>query len=142
VALIIEYEHQYKDAADLRTQTITTIICDSVNGEPAEISLASAIDRLEAYHRDFVRNLSIILKAIGGELKPTHPYAACGRNIKLSPLRPRMKIISETLRSFWDDEYESSNLDDSILVTLGAKTPEKRWLAASLNKTIRVQLGL
>ena len=30
----------------------------------------------------------------------------------------------------------------SVLDSLGEKTPEKRWLAASLDKTIRLQFGL
>jgi len=53
-----------------------------------------------------------------------------------------MKIVSNTLRAFCEGRDVSKDVDSNILRILGQKTPVKRWLAASLDKTIRSQLGL
>ena len=139
---IEENEGHFISDAEFRKVTMSTMIREHVAGQPAEISLAAAIDHLEACHWDFMGNLMIVLNAIGGDLSPSRPYAACGRNINLSPIRPRMKEISDTVRSYWDDSFTASNADVSLLDVLGDKTPEKRWLAASLDKTVRLQFGL
>ncbi len=101
-----------------------------------------AIDLLMPCHWDFVGGLVIILKAIGGDLHPARPYACCARNLKLSPLCDRLRTISNTLSSFWKGEKVAKNIDRDVLASLGAATPIKRWLAASLDKTIRLHLSL
>jgi hypothetical protein len=132
-------EH-YKDDATFLQQTKGTIIHDTVDGHKAKISLAMAIDLLMPCHWDFVGGLVVILKAIGGDLHPDKPYACCARNLKLSPLCDRMKTISNTLRVFWKGSRAVKNMDRDLLASLGKATPTKRWLAASLDKTIRLQL--
>ena len=138
---MIENPEHFADANELRRETMSAVLHYQVDGEPAEISLAAAIDHLEGCHWDFVRNLMLVLHAIGGDLFPSRPYATCG-DIKLSPLRPRMKAMSDALRSYWDDPFTGPDMDASAIRSLGASTPEKRWLAASLDKTIRLQFGL
>ncbi|MHC4720840.1 MAG: hypothetical protein ACYSYT_10245, partial [Planctomycetota bacterium] len=62
------------------------------------------------------------------------------RNLKLSPLRDRMRTISNTLGAFWNKKQTDQIIDADILACLGEVTEVKRWLAASLDKTIRLQL--
>jgi hypothetical protein len=131
-------EH-YKDNLTFLEQTKETIIHDTVDGQTAKISLAMAIDLLFPCHWDFAGAVAIILKAIGGDLHPERPYTCCARNLRLSPLCDRVRIISNTLSAFWK-EQQSDDIDANLLASLGAVTPEKRWLAASLDKTIRLQL--
>jgi len=132
-------EHYVSDAAFLE-RTRETMIHDTVDGRPAEISLAMAIDLLMPCHWDFAGSVATLLKAIGGDLRPAAPYACCARNLRLSPLYERQRDISTTLRSFWRREEALGAPDREILGSLGAISPEKRWLAASLDKTIRLQL--
>jgi len=132
----------YKDDLAFLQQTRETIIHDTVDDRKSKVSLAMAIDLLMPCHWDFVGGLIIILKAIGGDLYPAKPYACCARNIKLSPLCDRLKIISNTLRAFWKGKKTIKNVDRDILTSLGEATPVKRWLAASLDKTIRLHLSL
>lgn len=130
----------YKDHSDFLTQTIETVIHDTVGGRKAQISLAIAIDRLQPCNWNFLRNLIIILKAVGGDLQPDKPFACCERNVLLAPLGERLKIISNTLRVFRQGRETDKQIDGNILALLGAGTEVKRWLAASLDKTIRSQL--
>ncbi len=132
-------EHYVSDAAFLE-RTRETMIRDTVDGRPAEISLAMAIDLLMPCHWDFAGSVATLLKAIGGDLHPTTPYTCCARNLRLSPLYNRLSDISTALSAFWRGEEAASKLDREILESLGAISPEKRWLAASLDKTIRLQL--
>ncbi len=136
-----ECPEYYKEHSNFWKLTVQTIIHDIVDGKEAEITLADAIDYLEPCHWNFVENLAIVLRAIGGDLHPEKPYAACGRNIRLVPIRDRMRIVSRTLRAFCENEKASSDMNAGILRVLGKKTPVKHWLAASLDKTIRLQLG-
>jgi hypothetical protein len=132
----------YKDDSAFLQQTRKTIIHDTVDSRKSKVSLAMAIDLLMPCHWDFVEGLVIILKAIGGDLHPDKPFACCARNIKLSPLCGRLKIISNTLRTFWKGKKTIKNIDRHILASLGEVAPVKRWLAASLDKTIRLHLSL
>jgi len=132
----------YKDDSAFLQQTSKTIIHDTVDGRKSKVSLAMAIDLLMPCHWDFAGGLIIILKAIGGDLHPDKPFACCARNIKLSPLCDRLKIISNTLSTFWKGKKTINNIDRGILASLGKATPAKRWLAASLDKTIRLHLSL
>ncbi|MDT8303060.1 MAG: hypothetical protein RQ760_16385 [Sedimentisphaerales bacterium] len=68
------------------------------------------------------------------------PYACHQRNVELSPLLDRLRTISNTLGVFWKPEEKTSEIDNDVLASLGEATPVKRWLAASLDKTIRLQL--
>ncbi len=132
-------EH-YKDAAEFLEQTKEIIIQDTVDGREAKMSLAMAIDMLEPCNWDFVGSIVTLLKAIGGELRPERPYVCHQRNLKLSPLCDRLVTISNTLVVFWKGERTTKDIDRDVLASLGAVTPIKRWLASSLDKTIRLQL--
>lgn len=133
-------EH-YSEHADFWLRTVRTIVHDTENGSEAELSLGLAIDMLWPCHWKFVDNLQIVLEAIGGRLHPEEPFAACGRNITLLPIRDRMEIVSNTLKVFCNDPQVNRNVDKEMLALLGEPTPVKRWLAASLDKTIRLQLN-
>lgn len=133
-------EH-YKEHEDFWLATVRTIIHDHENGNEAELSLGLAIDMLWPCHWNFVENLQIVLDAIGGRLDPETPFAACGRNITLLPILGRMEIVSNTLRVFCGDTESNREVDREILSLLGKPTEVKRWLAASLDKTIRLQLS-
>jgi len=130
----------YKDSLNFVKKTVETIVHDTVDGHKAKISLAMAIDMLEPCNWDFVGAIVTLLKAIGGDLNPSRPYACHQRNIELSPLRDRLKTISNTLGVFWKPEEKASEIDNDVLASLGALTPVKHWLAASFDKTIRLQL--
>jgi hypothetical protein len=132
-------EH-YKDSVAFLEQTKETIIHDTVDGHQAKMSLAMAVDLLFPCHWDFPGAVATILKAIGGDLRPERPYTCCARNLRLSPLCGRVRIISNTLGAFWKEEDSAEDIDAELLASLGAVTAEKCWLAASLDKTIRLQL--
>ncbi len=130
----------YSDNSDFLAQTVETVIHDTVDGRDAQITLAIAIDRLQPCNWNFVDNLVILLKAIGSDLHPGKSFACCERNVLLTPLRDRLGIISNTLRVFWQSKQTGQQIDDNLLALLGAGTPVKCWLAASLDKTISSQL--
>jgi len=132
----------YRDHADFWRQTAETIIHDTEDGKPAEMPLAIAIDMLWPCNWNFVRNLEIVLGAVGGDLNPTSPLALCARNVRLSPTCDRMKPVLNTLRVFYTDSRPHFETDREVLSRLGEPTDVKRWLAASLDKTIRLQLAL
>jgi len=131
-------EH-YREHEDFWLATVRTIIHDTENGNEAALSLGLAIDMLWPCHWDFVENVRIVLEAIGGRLKPDKPFAACGRNIGLLPVRDRMKTVSNTLRVFCGHSGTAAEVDKEMLALLGEPTEAKKWLAASLDKTIRLQ---
>jgi hypothetical protein len=132
-------EH-YKDATEFLEQTKKIMIHDTVDGREARMSLAMAIDMLMPCNWDFVGSIVTLLKAIGGGLYPERPYVCHSRNLKLSPLCDRLRIVSNTLGVFWRDEETDEPIDRDVLASLGEVTEVKRWLAASLDKTIRSQL--
>lgn len=135
-----ECPEHYLEHEDFWLATARTIIQDTENGDDATLSLGLAIDMLWPCHWRFVENLQIVLEAIGGRLKPEKPFAACGRNITLSPIRDRMGAVSGTLRAFCGRSEAGMEEEPQILALLGQPTAVKRWLAASLDKTIRLQL--
>ncbi len=139
---IVQHPERYREHLEFRDRTLETIIHDTVDGKPAELSLAAAIDHLEPCHWNFVGNLAIVLKAIGGDLFPDVPFASCGRNRTMTPIRARMRTVSATLRAFREGARPRKGVDSGILRVLGERTPVRCWLAASLDKTIRVQLDL
>jgi hypothetical protein len=130
----------FKEHEDFWRTTVRTFIHDTANGEQADLSLAIAIDMLWPCHWNFVENLHIVLEAIGGRLNADRPFAACGRNITLVPIRRRMESVCSTLKVFCGDAEPGPELDRDLLALLGKSTREKKWLAASLDKTIRLQL--
>ena len=119
-----------------------TRIHDTVDGQAAEISLAVAIDLMFPCNWSFVDNLEIVLGAIGGELQSTRPLAACARNIRNAPIRERMRTVCRTLQSALQNQRSANDVDGALLEMLGDITGPRRWLVASLDKTIRLQLGL
>ena len=129
----------YPDNSTFLQQTRETIIHDTVDGRDSRVSLAYAIDLLMPCGWDFVGSLATILQAMGGDLHPHRPLACCARNVRLSPLCDRLRAISNTLQAFWRGEIKEST-DRQIRASLGTPTPVKRWLAASLDKTIRLHL--
>ena len=143
-----EYESEYIDRCPERYKehegfwldTVRTIIHDREDGDEADLSLGLAIDMLMPCHWRFVENLQIVLEAIGGGLNPDKPFAACGRNIALLPGRRRMDVVSNTLKVFCGEPASDVGVDQDSLTLLGERTEVKRWLAASLDKTIRLQL--
>ena len=52
-----------------------------------------------------------------------------------------MKVISDTLKLFCDGPESNQEIDKDLLAQLGKPTEVKKWLAASLDKTIRLQLS-
>jgi len=137
-----ECPERYREHSRFWQATMQTVIHDTVDGRPAEITLAVAIDHLQPCNWNFVQNLAIVLKAIGGDLFPREPLAAHARNIKRAPIRERMKAVSNTLRAFCGDAKAGKDTDGRVLAVLGERTPVKHWLAASLDKTIRLHLDL
>jgi hypothetical protein len=133
-------EH-YQEHEDFWRTTVRTVIHDTENGAEASLSLGLAIDMLMPCHWRFVENLGIVLAAIGGMLNAEQPFAACGRNITLLPIRRRMEIVSNTLRVFVGDPDPDQEVNRDLLALLGKPTEARRWLAASLDKTIRLQLS-
>jgi hypothetical protein len=131
---------RYKEHEDFWIGTVRTIIHDTEDGEAAELSLALAIDMIWPCHWRFVENLRIVLEAIGGKLNPEEPFAACGRNVKFLPIRRRMETVSSTLKTFCAAPEPIGEVDRGMLAVLGPPTEAKRWLSASLEKTIRLQL--
>lgn len=130
----------YKEHEEFWRITVRTLIHDTENGDDANLSLAIAIDMLWPCHWRFVDNLRIVLDAIGGKLNSEKPFAACGRNINLLPARHRMENICNTLRTFYGNPEPNREVDRELLMLLGKPTDVKKWLAASLNKTIRLQM--
>ncbi|MGD2087687.1 MAG: hypothetical protein PVH61_16035 [Candidatus Aminicenantes bacterium] len=133
-------EH-YKEHEEFWLKTVRTIIHDTENGDEAELSLGLAIDMLMPCHWNFLENLQVLLEAIGGKLNPQTPFAACGRNIILLPIRRRMEIVSNTLKIFYSTPESNREMDRDLLALLGEPTEVKKWMAASLDKTIRLQLS-
>ncbi len=136
-----ECPERYKEHEDFWLRTVETIVNDTDYGCEAELSLGLAIDMLMPCHWRFVENLEIVLEAIGGKLYPDKPFAACGRNITLVPIHRRMESITNTLKIFCGGPESQQELDRDLLALLGEPTEAKRWLAASLDKTIRLQLN-
>ncbi|MHC4667714.1 MAG: hypothetical protein ACYTFD_04850, partial [Planctomycetota bacterium] len=132
-------EH-YEEHEDFWLTTVRTILHDTDAGDEAALSLGLAIDMLWPCHRSFVENLQIVMDAIGGNLHPREPFAACGRNIARVANRARTEQISRTLGVFCGNGESGEGVDPSVLEALGAPSPVKKWLAASLDKTIRLQL--
>jgi hypothetical protein len=130
----------YREQEDFWLTTASTTIHDTENAEPADLSLALAIDMLWPCHWRFLKNLEIVLGAIGGELNPQKPFAACARNIALLPGRRRFVIVANTLADYSGALPSDGEAGDHLLELLGDPTTEKKWLAASLAKTIRLQL--
>jgi hypothetical protein len=141
LAYLNECPEHYQEHEDFWRATARTIIHDTENGDEADLSLALAIDMLWPCHWRFVENLRIVLDAIGGRLHSEKPFAACGRNITLLPIRRRMEMVSNTLKVFSGAPESDREVERDLLVLLGKPTEVKKWLAASLDKTIRLQLN-
>ncbi|UCE61852.1 MAG: hypothetical protein JSU63_08950, partial [Phycisphaerales bacterium] len=75
-----------------------------------------------------------------GRLDPDERFAACGRNITLLPIRDRMEAVCRALKVFPGTAESDEKTDRELLAQLGEPTEPKKWLAASLDKTIRLQL--
>jgi len=133
---MVEYPEKYEDHRAFRNYTVETKIQDTKDGEKAEISLGAAIDHLELCNWNFPENLVFVLKAINGNLSPTHPFAAHARNIRLNPISGRMRTIASTLRVY-RERSGSGDVNQSVLDILGERTSEKIELVAMLEEKIR-----
>ena len=105
--------------------------------ESASISLAIAIDMLWPCNWNFEQNVITVLEAIGGQPKMARPYAACARNIRWAPIRPKMVDLCRSLNAYANEQYDD---ESPIHQRMGTPSPAKRWLSRSLEKTIRLQL--
>jgi len=132
----------YREHEDFWKQTMQTRIHDTVNGEAADMSLAVAIDLMFPCNWNFVDNLDIVLGAIGGELHIARPLAVCARNIRHAPIRERMQTVCKALQYALESQRSENVADSTLLKLQGDLTAPQRWLVASLDKTIRLQLGL
>ena len=133
--------NRYQHKADLLVQTRQTLIHDTADGQPHEMSLALAIDMLMPCHWDFPQQ-----PAVGG---PCHR-----RKIALSPavrlLRSQHPFITSQAQSARGNCCLGRFLRQvgrdlgtrTCCVGLGECTAQKKWLAASLAKTLRLQLHL
>jgi hypothetical protein len=138
-----ECPDHYKEHEDFWRQTVETTPFAGLQGlDGGDFSFGLAIDLLWTCHWNFLENLQIVLEVIGGNLKPERPFSACAWNITLSQIRPRMEVVSNTLRDFCGDSESDKEITREVLSLLGEPTEEKKWLAASLDKTIRLQLEL
>jgi len=129
----------YGDHCEFWERTARTIIHDREDGRNADLSLALAIDMLWPCHWNFEENLRIVLEAIGGYLDPEMPFTACGRNIALIPTRKRLEELCAVLAAYCSRKKHPDLTVGSPGLS-GEPTEEKIWLAASLEKTIRLQL--
>ena len=142
---------EYKDHEDLWRETVATILherseCLDAGGfvaregylESADISLAIAIDMLWPCNWNFEDNLRTVLEAIGGQTVLRRPFAACARNIRRAPVLHRMEELCRELESFGADGQRG--VLPPVHRRLRAATPQRKWLTASLAKTIRLQL--
>ena len=77
---------------------------------------------------------------VGGELSPERPYACCARNLKLNPFYDRLGMISNTFGVFWKSEKPAENIGRAIITSLGQAAAITHWLAASMDKTVRLHL--
>ena len=51
-----------------------------------------------------------------------------------------MRVVTDTLRAFAGAPTLHGHVNESLMSKLGGPTDAKRWLARSLEKTIRLQL--
>ena len=54
----------------------------------------------------------------------------------------RLQIVSNTLMTFWKPSQAGEDIDTELLSKLGEPTDFKKWLGASLDKTIRLHLDI
>ena len=132
---IATHPEKYEDFAGYRDPTLATMIHDTVDGAPAELSLAEAIDHLEPWNWNFAENLLLVLRAINGNLRPHAPFAFGERNLRLNPIAGRMRVVAATLREFCG-RAAARPIDRVMLDVLGKRTPEKTALAALLEAKI------
>jgi len=132
----------YREHEDFWKQTMQARIHDTVDGEAGDFSLAVAIDVMFPCNWNFVDNLDIILGGIGGELHSARPLAVCARNVRYAPIRERMRTVCRTLQSSLQNQRSEYDVDSAVLELLGDITGPQKWLVASLDKTIRLQLGM
>jgi hypothetical protein len=125
---------------DFRQRTMRVLIRNTENGRPCEISLGQAIDALTGCSWNFIENLRNILGAIGGEVHPLSPLALHACNLTLNPACARLRTVASAMRAFGNAQAPSGGSAQAILAVLGESTAVKRWLAASLAKTILLQL--
>ncbi len=134
-------EH-YKEHEDFWQQTMQARIHNTVDGEAGDISLAVALDVMFPCNWNFIDNLEIVLGAIGGELQSARPLAVCARNIRHAPIRERVRTVCRTLQASLQNQRSENDVDRAVLEMLGDISGPQKWLVASLDKTIRLQLGL
>jgi len=110
-------------------------------GAQTEFSLAAAIDNTVPCNWNFEANLRLVLSTIGGQGDTSDIWAAHACNLQFNPVREEMKPLVEALDDYAADARRFGP-DHPLIAPLGEPAPLKKWLAASLAKTIRVQLVL
>jgi hypothetical protein len=128
---MVEFPEAYADAKEFRDRTVDTVVHDTGDGGPAEISLGSMIDHLQPCNWNFPENLDLTLHAINGDLKSIQPFAAHGRNVCWNPIAEKMRTLAGALREFCQDRSAGAVLD-----VLGERTPVKVELARRLERKI------
>ncbi len=136
-----ECPNHYREHADFWQHTVDATILHTENGQPAKLPLAVAIDLLMPCNWNFINNLEIALAAIGGNFNPDTPFAACIGNIQRAPINSPMRSVSHALEMFHQSLPREEDIDPGTLNLLGESSLTKRWLAWSLDKTMRLQLG-
>ena len=139
---MVEHPEHYAEYAHYRGATINTVIRDAVDGEPAKLTLASAIDHFQPCNWNFPSNLIVVLRAIGGDLNPKNPFAAHSRNLSIAPSYQRLKTVVDVLQAYLIGKDIAKDEASDVIDILGVKNPIKEWLVASLEKTLRLQMGL
>jgi len=117
------------------------LVTASRPGAQTEFSLAAAIDNTVPCNWNFEVNLRLVLSTIGGAGDTSEIWAAHGTNLQFNPVRAEMKPLVEALDDYVADRRRAEPGDPRI-APLGEPTPLKKWLTASLSKTIRVQLAM
>lgn len=133
---------QYQEQEEFWRATVQTIVPKSYDWKKEKLTLASAIDLLMPCHWNFIENLDITLRVVGGGLESGKPFSICGLDPGRNPLRNSMRILSNTLQFYHKNNYSTETIDRELLSALGEINESKKWLAASLDKTIRLQLLL
>jgi len=127
--------------SDSRRQTLAQrLVTSGPPGAKTDFSLAGAIDNTVPCNWNFEANLRLVLSTIGGNGEMSGIWAAHGCNLRFNPLREEMMALAAALGDFVADRSPGERAP--LVEPLGDPAPLKKWLAASLAKTIRVEMSI